>query len=248
MAMHQLLVRGLIAGLLAGVLAFAFARVFAEPSIDAAIAFEERLAAVQHQPVEPELVSRAIQSTIGLGTGVVVLAIAFGGSFAIAFAFAFGRLGALHARGTALMVALLGFLAVYGVPFLKYPPNPPAVGDPSTIQARTALYFATIAIGVLATAGAARLQRQFAEHRSNLDAALIAAAAFIVVVGAAIYALPAVKGVPEGFPPSVLWEFRLASLGTQLVLWLGMGLIFGWLTERAQRTATRAAAAPAVTR
>ena len=83
-------------------------------------------------------------------TGVVVLAVAFGGSFAIAFAFAFGRLGTLHARGTALVVALLGFVAVYGVPFLKYPPNPPAIGDPSTIQIRTALYFAVIAIALLA--------------------------------------------------------------------------------------------------
>ena len=45
--------------------------------------------------------------------------------------------------------------------------------------------------------------------------------------------------VPAEFPASVLWRFRLASLGTQLVLWLGMGLIFGALTERALRPHTR---------
>jgi len=30
----------------------------------------------------------------------------------------------------------------------------------------------------------------------------------------------------------VLWRFRVASLGTQLVLWAGIGLLFGALAER----------------
>ena len=244
--MSQLLVRGLLAGLLAGVLAFGFARVFGEPPVQAAIDFEGQLAALHHEPEEPELVSRDIQSTLGLGTGVIVLAVAFGGAFAIAFAFAYGRLGSLHARGTALVVALLGFVACYGVPYLKFPPNPPAIGDPATIQARTALYFAMMAIGILATFGAVRLQRQLAASRSDIDAALIAAAAFVIVVGITMFALPPLKEVPQGFPPNILWDFRVASIGTQLVLWLAMGLTFGWLVERAQRTVSQPMPAPAM--
>jgi len=238
MTMSQLLVRGLIAGLLAGVLAFGFARVFGEPPVNAAIDFEGQMAAAHHDAEEPELVSRDIQSTIGLGTGVVVLAVAFGGSFAVVFAFALGRLGNLGVRGTALVVSLLGFAAVYGVTFLKYPPNPPATGDPDTIQMRTALYVGMIVISLLATVGAVRLQRQLVASRSNIDAALIAIVAFVVVVGAAMFAMPSINEIPEGFPAAVLWQFRLASLGTQLVIWLGMGVIFGWLVERAQRTVT----------
>jgi predicted cobalt transporter CbtA len=32
----------------------------------------------------------------------------------------------------------------------------------------------------------------------------------------------------------VLWAFRFSSLGTQVVFWAGLGLLFGWLCERAR--------------
>ena len=46
--------------------------------------------------------------------------------------------------------------------------------------------------------------------------------------------LPDVNEVPEDFPAVVLWRFREASLAIQIVLWGGIGLGFGWLTERAE--------------
>lgn len=33
----------------------------------------------------------------------------------------------------------------------------------------------------------------------------------------------------------LLWSFRLSSLGTQLVLWAGLGVLFGLLCDRANR-------------
>jgi predicted cobalt transporter CbtA len=33
----------------------------------------------------------------------------------------------------------------------------------------------------------------------------------------------------------LLWSFRLSSLGTQLVLWAVLGVLFGLLCERANR-------------
>ncbi|GAA2221015.1 CbtA family protein [Micromonospora olivasterospora] len=53
--------------------------------------------------------------------------------------------------------------------------------------------------------------------------------------------------VPDGFPALVLWKFRLASLGTQLVTWTTLGLLFGALTERSLRTRSAPAARPTVT-
>jgi hypothetical protein len=41
--------------------------------------------------------------------------------------------------------------------------------------------------------------------------------------------------VPAGFPADVLWNFRLAAWGIQVVLWASIGLLFGWLTERDRR-------------
>jgi hypothetical protein len=44
--------------------------------------------------------------------------------------------------------------------------------------------------------------------------------------------LPGVSEVPEGFPAAVLWQFRIASLGGQAIMWGALGLLFGVAAER----------------
>ena len=105
-----LLVRGMLAGVLAGLLAVGFGWVFGEPPIDLAIGFEEHMHHMAGAPEEPELVSRAVQSTLGLLTGVVVYASALGGIFALVFAYAQGRVGRLSPRATAALLAALIFI------------------------------------------------------------------------------------------------------------------------------------------
>ena len=46
------------------------------------------------------------------------------------------------------------FVAVVLVPSLKYPPNPPTVGDPDTISQRTVSYLLLMALGIAVTFGA----------------------------------------------------------------------------------------------
>jgi hypothetical protein len=72
--MKTLLVRGLGAGAIAGLAYALFAFVVGEPAVDAAIAFEERLAAAAggHDQEAVELVGRGVQSTIGLGVAAVL--------------------------------------------------------------------------------------------------------------------------------------------------------------------------------
>ena len=108
---------------------------------DAAVARGENPPQVME---EPELVSRPVQGGIGLFTGVTVYNVAFGGLFALAFAICFGRMGDYSPRVTAGLLALSGFIAVYAVPILKYPANPPSIGNPDTIGLRTAIYFGMI--------------------------------------------------------------------------------------------------------
>src|SRR5689334_17204468 len=139
----------MLAGLLAGVLGFAFGRVFGEPAVDAAIAFESYVEYDVHQEApEPELVSRDLQSAAGLGTGTLIYGVALGGMFALVFAASYGRLGQLAARGTAALLGLLGLTAIYLVPFLKYPANPPSVGDPDTIGYRTLVYVLLVLVSI----------------------------------------------------------------------------------------------------
>jgi hypothetical protein len=251
----NLLLRGMLVGVVAALFAFGFAQVFGEPHIDRAIALEELVAAAEQaargQPVgeeEPELVSRSTQAGMGLLTGLVVYGAAAGGLFALVFAYAFGRMGRLGPRATAGLLALGGFVALVAVPFLKYPATPPAVGSPETIGARTELFFVMMLVSLLAAVACISLAQRLWASRGGWNASIIAAAAFVVVVGIANYALPTVNEVPEGFPADLLWSFRLASLGLHAVLWTVIGLAFGALAERSLADYRPAAALRAANR
>jgi hypothetical protein len=232
MPMRTLLVRGMLVGLAAAALALIFAWIFGEPQIRHAISFEDQQARLAGAAPAPELVSRTVQETFGLAVAVGLVGLALGGLFSIAFAICYGRIGRFGPRATSALVAAGAFVAVELVPFLKYPANPPSVGNPATIGHRTVLYFTMIAISVAIAIAVIQLGQRLAPRFGTWNASLLAAAAFIALVTAAYLALPAVNEVPGDFPAVVLWRFRLASLGTQAVLWATLGLLFGVLTER----------------
>ncbi|GHE08740.1 CbtA family protein [Streptomyces alanosinicus] len=225
---RNLLVRGMLAGLAAGVLALIVAYVLGEPNVDKAISFEE---AHSHEH-EMEVVSRSLQSTAGLATGVLVFGVAFGGIAGLAFCFALGRVGRFGPRATALLLSGCALLTVYVVPFLKYPANPPSVGNPDTIGKRTTLYFLMMLLSVLLAIAATLLGKRLAPGLGTWWATVVAVAAFVVVIGLAFQFLPAVNEVPTGFPATLLWRFRLSALAIQAVMWGGFGLAFGELAER----------------
>jgi hypothetical protein len=231
---RTLLIRGMLVGLLAGLLVFAFAKVFGEPQIDHAIHFGIALEAAKGIPIleEPELVSRRVQAGLGLFTGVVVHSTAFGGLFALVFAVADRRVATLRPRAVSAWLAASGFIAVYLVPNLKYPVNPPAVGDPETIRQRTALYFIMLAASLAAMVAASILRKRLAVRQGDWNAALIAAGGYLLAVIAVAALLPNINEVPDTFPAVVLWQFRVVSFGMQALMWATIGLIFGTLTER----------------
>ncbi len=96
---------------------------------------------------------------------------------------------------------------------------------------------------VLAIA-AAWVARRLAARLGAYNASLAAAAGYLVAVVVVAVALPSVDETPEplrdatgtiiypGFPADVLYEFRLLSLATQLVLWAGIGLVFAAISGR----------------
>ena len=232
MGVRDLLTRGLLAGLLAGVLALGVAEALGESQVSRAIAIETQLYQNEHRPPDPMLVSRDVQSTLGLATGVLVTGTAFGGLFALAFGFVYGRIGRIGARVTALLVALAGFGSIYLIPFLKYPPNPPSIGQTSTIGHRTSLYFGLILISAAVTIGAIVVGRRLAPRLGAWNATLVAGGALLAAVAGVYAIMPGVSEVPFAFPATTLWRFRIASLATQLTLWTSIGLVFGALTER----------------
>jgi hypothetical protein len=232
MRVGTLLLRGMAVGLVAGLLAFGFAKLFGEPQVDKAIAFEAQMAQAKGETPEPEIISRATQAGPGLFTSVMVYSAAIGGLYALVFAFAYGRVGDLSPRALAALLALGGFIAIVLVPEIKYPANPPSIGQPETIGPRTALFFGMLAISLATLALAIASARQLAVRLGAWNAVLVAAAGFTVVIAIAQYALPDVNEVPSQFSAVVLWRFRIAALGLHAVLWTVLGLLFGALVER----------------
>jgi predicted cobalt transporter CbtA len=77
------------------------------------------------------------------------------------------------------------------------------------------------------------MKRLFVARVGEWNSNLLVAACYIVLVTIAALLLPAVNEVPDHFPADVLWKFRIASIGAQLIIWATLGLLFGALTQRA---------------
>ncbi|MFI7240296.1 CbtA family protein [Streptomyces cyaneofuscatus] len=235
-SVRALLVRGMIAGVIAGALALAVAYFLGESQVDAAIAIEEAHSHAAHGGgggEEEELVSRTMQATGGLATALLVFGVAVGGIAALVFAYALGRIGNFGPRATAALIAGAALITVYVVPFLKYPANPPAVGNPDTIGKRTTLFFLMVALSLLLAVAAVIIGKRLAPGLGNWNATIAAAAGFVLAIGLAYAFLPSFDEVGKDFPASLLWKFRLSTLAVQTTFWAGFGLIFGYLTERA---------------
>ena len=210
---RTLLVRGMLVGIVAGLLSFGFLKVYGEPQVDRAIAFEtsrdEAEAAAEkakgpHMHMsdedEPELVSRPVQAGLACSPpswSTAWRSAAYSASHSPSHTGDFpARLRRRRWRHCSRPRAS----SRLSDPNLKYPANPPSVGDPETIGARTALYFVMIVISLAAMVGAAALKRLFADRLGEWNANLAVAACYIVIVAVAALLLPAVNEVPDEFP------------------------------------------------
>ena len=127
---------------------------------------------------------------------------------------------------------MAAFVVLILVPQIKYPANPPSVGNPDTIGQWTALYFGMLALSVVTALTAFSTGRSLVARLGTWNATLVGGTAYIAVMAAAMLMLPPINEVPSEFSVGVLWRFRLASLGTAAVLWTTLGLGFGFVAER----------------
>ncbi len=263
----KLIFGGLIAGATGGLAAWIFALLFAEPLIDRAIAYEDGRAAAQETldraagfaiPVDTggDVVSRGMQSTLGLGIGMVAFGLVMGALFAVAYTVSLGRTGAIRARHLSLLLAGAGFVVVFLVPFLKYPANPPAVGNDGTIDDRAEYFLlmlvASLLMAVLATVVGQGLRPRF----GTWNAGLLGVGGYLAAVGVVMLLLKDISEVPaplldpEGtivfaaFPGDVLADFRVYAIGSQVVLWSAIGLVFAPLADRVLASGRLPAVAP----
>jgi predicted cobalt transporter CbtA len=226
----RIIARGLMAGAIGGVLAFLFARTFVEPVIARALEFEE----VHEQGHDHgvELFTRGVQANVGMGFGVLAFSLAMGALFAVVYCVAYGRVGNLSPRLLSVLLASGMFLSLYVIPFLKYPPNPPAVSLEETIRQRTLLYLLMVVLSAALLVAAVYLGYRLVAQFGHWSATLIGAGCYVVAISLVMLVLPTIDETPDDFPADVLYEFRLYSLGTQLVLWAIIGLVFASMAHR----------------
>ena len=228
--------RGLLAGLVAGLLAGLFGFVVAEPILDRAVELESHEG---EHAVDEEVFSRGEQKA-GLFFATALYGTGMGVIFGLVSAYFRGRVSLRSAWSQSLALAGAVFTGAILLPFLKYPPNPPGVGaDSETLTARTVAYLAMMALSLLTLFFAWRLARELEDFAAPVRHLLIGA--FLLVCWGLLLALmPGFGGTGEA-PAELVWSFRLSSLGTQAVLWAGIGCIFGLLGEWAEARVGRTA-------
>ncbi len=130
------------------------------------------------------------------------------------------------------------------MPALKYPPNPPATSDDATITQRTLLYLLMVGLSALLMVAAVYLGRQLTPKLGAWNATLVGGAAYLVAVFVVMLILPTINETPgplvndagvivfPGFPAVDMYEFRLYTLTTQLIIWATIGLVFAALVSR----------------
>ena len=230
--MKRLLAAGSLAGLAAGVASALFAATVGRGPIRDAIALEDSISHATSGAHHEDLFGRGVQE-VGGAIGLIVFGLALGVIFAIVLGAVGPRLAASTPLAASVRLGCAGFVAVVVVPFLKYPANPPAVGDPSTVNERTVLYFAALALSILLAWAVWRFHR--AARLAPTAQAWATAALYAAGLAVILVALPASPDPVEA-PADLVWRFRLASIGGLAAAWAVLALVTGTVLSRPART------------
>ena len=169
-----------------------------------------------------------------MGFGVLAFGVAMGALFAVVFCVVYGRVGNLSPRLLSVVLAGGMFLSLYVIPFLKYPPNPPAVSLDETIRQRTLLYLLMVVLSAALLAGAVVLGRNLVERFGAWSATLIAAASYVVAIcdlSCWIDCRPSTRRRTI-FLPTSSTSSGCISLGTQFVMWAIIAVVFASMARR----------------
>ena len=227
--------RGALAGIAGGIAAALFQWMVTETQIRKALVLE----AARESGVHEEMFSRGTQ-VIGGMLGACLYGLFLGLIFGFVCALLWRGLPGHDVFTRSIRLATMIFVAWTLIPALKYPANPPGVGDPDTIGQRTAAYLALVVVSLIVLVLAWELWRTLtARGVQGAPRFAAVAAAYLVAITLAFLVLPA-NPDPIDAPANLVWHFRLDSLAGNALLWLVIGTTFGWLGDRAiQRDSNR---------
>lgn len=245
--MPRILILGMVAGLIAGLLVGGFHNIFTVPVIERAIDFEEAQAAIAepNAPDEDPLISLGTQRWgMALGTGI------YGAVLGIVFAAGFTIMRKVvpdwKPLALAVVVATLGFWALSLFPFIRYPLNPPGVGDEGTLSYRQGLQTMFMILSVVGVGILMYAIKGIKEGVTDAGLKLKMYGGTVLVYGIfnviLFFAFP---GNPDEVPvPIDLLElFRALTMTGQFLTWalMAAGVVIGlhWYQRRDEKAGNR---------
>ena len=199
-----------------------------EPYIDSAISLETQRKISSGENVDmAELVHYRIWQKGGAIAAGAVYGISLGALFGIVFAYGRKALPGDSNKQKALFLAGILWFILYLMVAIKYPANPPAVGDPETIYYRQSLYVAYLAISGFTALGLALGWKRVQLGSKKILFPLIYAAIMIVTY----VALPP-NPDKIGISMDLIHTFRVVTALTIGIFWGILGIVFGTLWDR----------------
>lgn len=220
----------IIAGVLAGLTVAVFHLVVTEPLIDQAIALEEQRIHAADGHEEP-MVSRRIQKG-GLVLGYLLYGLTWALPFGVVYQLTQRWLPVRSRAKQGLLLAFLAYWSVCLLPFLKYPANPPGVGDPETIGYRQALYVGFLAQSVAAAVLSIGFGRYLIRSRGVRGRPWIPIGVCLVMLSAVVYLLMPSNPDDVTMSAELVRNFRALSLLGLTMFWAVLGFLFSKLLGR----------------
>lgn len=221
------LVSGAFAGLIHGTTNF----IVVEPYLDRAIGIEnQNLFASGEEENTPQFWIeyegyRAWQKSGQILAGVI-LGVSIGSLFGIVYALCRDSMPGNHDVKKTMILAGIMWVSIYLIPFLKYPANPPTVGDGETVVLRSILYLVFIAISGFSVVGFYKVSQKLEKNKKLL-----------AVVGYGIFISVVYVVMPENpdkitAPMDLVNEFRIMSALGVTSFWISIGIILGIFWNR----------------
>lgn len=223
----------LLAGCFAGTIHGLANLAIVEPYLDEAIGIENQnlFASGEEEDTlqfQAEYESYRIWQKGGQVLAGAILGTSVGALFGIVFAYSRKVLPGEHHVKKALVLAGIMWFTIYIIPFLKYPANPPTVGDTETVVLRAVLYLSFITISGFGAVGFYQLYKKLQKGKRIL--AFIGYAAFISAVFIAMPANPDEITAPI----ELVNGFRIMSVLAVSIFWISLGIILGLFWEKLQ--------------
>ncbi len=224
----------LFSGVIAGIVLGLINQAVVEPFIDRAISIE-----TQRHVARGESIDTAQQSQYRIWQkgGEVVAAAMYGVSlsalFGIVFVYSRRSLPGFTNKKKALFLAAIMFFVIFLIPALKYPANPPAVGNPSTIYYREMLYVGFIAVSGFSALALALSYRKLKTYLSEKKTTVLLTVSLIY----AIIMISAYLAFPPNpdkvtIPMNLIISFRIASVCSIGIFWGVLGMIVGLFWDK----------------